>query len=423
MAGKIQSIKGTVDILPGDVHRWHFIEEVIREQMDLFNYTEMRTPVFEKTELFARGIGELTDIVSKEMYTFLDKGKKSLTLKPEMTAPIMRSYIQHSLQNKSQVNKIYYISPMFRQENPQAGRQRQFNQFGAEAIGSNAPELDAEVIMLALAIFEKAGVRSYSLELNSVGDPASREKFKSELQDFLKPDLAKLCESCQSRFESNPMRILDCKVKSCRELIEDAPVLIDFLDQDNRNHYEAVKTVLNANAVTFTENPRLVRGLDYYTNTVFEITSTSLGAQDAICGGGRYNLLAAELGGPDIPAVGFAAGMERMLMVLEKDEADIPEPEALDVYFINLGKAATEWAHTHIHWLRKAGIKADTDYLSRSMKAQMRDANKQNSRFVVIAGDNELSEGQVIIKEMATSEQFQVKITDLRNRLIELIND
>ena len=423
MAGKIQSIKGTVDILPEEVYRWHFIENVIREQMQFFNYNEMRTPVFEKTELFARGIGELTDIVSKEMYTFLDKGKKSLTLKPEMTAPIMRAYIQHSLQNKSQVNKIYYISSMFRQENPQAGRQRQFQQFGAEAIGSNSPELDAEAIMLALAIFDEAGLKNYSLEINSVGEPTSRERYKKELQNYLRPNLPQLCESCQSRFDTNPMRILDCKIKSCREIVDKAPVLIDFLDDENRAHYESVKAVLVANSIPFKENLKLVRGLDYYTNTVFEITSNSLGAQDAICGGGRYNLLAAELGGHDIPAVGFAAGMERMLMVLAKDEADIPKSAPVDVFFITLGERAIEWAHQHIHFLRKARLRIDTDYLGRSMKAQMREANKQNARFVVIAGENELNDGQVILKEMATSEQDSVRIPDLQDRLLKIINE
>lgn len=423
MAGKIQNIKGTVDILPEEIFRWHFLEDAVRKVMKNYNYCEMRTPVFEKTDLFARGIGELTDIVSKEMYTFLDMGKKSLTLKPEMTAPIMRAYLQHSMFNRSQMNKIYYVSPMFRQENPQAGRQRQFHQFGAEALGSGGPEIDAELIMLALDIYNSIGLKNYTLKINSVGEPVSRARYKEDLQAFFKPRLNQFCESCRTRYETNPLRIFDCKVESCRNLAEDAPFLIDYLDAESLSHYERVKDVLNSNNVNFVEDQRLVRGLDYYTHTVFEITALGLGAQDAICGGGRYNLLSRELGGSDFPAVGFASGMERVLIALEKNEISIPLPKPLDIYFVSLGDAALDWVHKTMPTLRRSGVSADTDYLGRSMKAQMREANKIQARYVVIIGENELAENKVAVKNMSDSTQHDVNISDFHKRIHKILHE
>ncbi len=417
MAGKIQNIKGTVDILPGESYRWQYLEDTIRKVMKQYNYLEMRTPVFEKTELFARGIGELTDIVSKEMYTFLDRGKKSLTLKPEMTAPIMRAYLQHNLQSSRLMNKIYYISPMFRQENPQAGRQRQFHQFGAEAIGSEQPEADAEIIMLSVAVFNALGLTELKLQINSLGDPAARKKYRAALQDFLRPNLPDLCQTCQSRFETNPLRILDCKNPACKEITTDAPLLIDFLDDDSLKHYRRVKEILDDNHIPYSENPKLVRGLDYYTHTVFEVTSTALGAQDAICGGGRYNLLAEELGGKYTPAVGFAAGMERTLMVMEKNGVEIPAPTPVDLYFVALGAGAAAWTQKQIYQLRRKNISCDTDFLNRSMKAQMREANKLNARYTVIIGDNELENGKAILKDMGDSGQVEL---DLNNFIAEV---
>ena len=417
MGSYIQNIKGTADILPDDIYKWHFLEKTIHDTMRLFNYNEMRTPLFEKTDLFARGIGELTDIVSNEMYTFLDRGKKSLTLKPEMTAPIMRAYLQHSMQSKTLVTKVFYISPMFRQENPQAGRQRQFHQFGAESIGSEHPETDAEIIVLASEVFKKVGLADTKLTINTLGDAEARNKHRDALKSFLKPHYNELCKTCQDRFETNPLRILDCKNPGCREITADAPVIIEFIDAESKTHYERVKEILKSNSIDYFENPKMVRGLDYYTHTVFEISSTQLGAQDAICGGGRYNLLARELGSKDVPAVGFAAGMERTLLVLEKSDTSIPEPLPLDIFFIALGDSAVSWAQSQIYALRTSAISCDMDYMKRSMKAQMREANRQGARFTVIVGDNELQSGNVILKDMEGSNQISVKLADFVSSL------
>lgn len=410
-------IKGTHDILPQDARKWRYVEGVVQEVMQRYNFSEIRTPIFEETALFARGIGQLTDIVSKEMYTFLDRGEKSLTLKPEGTAPVIRAFIEHNLGEKKPVHKLYYISPMFRQENPQAGRLRQFHQFGAELIGSPAPEADVETIALAVDIYERFGLKQFTLKINSVGDAACRVPYKEQLQAFLRPRLDKLCRSCQERFEKNPLRILDCKEEGCREQTAEAPRITDHLCEACHHHFEAVKTLLNRLEIAFEVDHRLVRGLDYYTRTAFEIISGSLGAQNALGGGGRYDLLAEELGGKPTPSVGFAAGIERLLMVLEKENL-LPEfQEGPDVFIATLGEAAKTWAIPAARRLRRQGFKVDYDFMGRSLKAQMKEANRSGARFALIVGDNELQAGEVVLRDLTTSEQETVAMDTIDEML------
>jgi histidyl-tRNA synthetase len=404
----IKRIKGTQDILPEDSPKWTALEETIRKTMALFNYKEIRTPVFELTDLFARGIGELTDIVSKEMYTFQDRSKKSITLKPEMTAPVMRAYIENNLQAKSQINKLFYISPLFRQENPQAGRLRQFHQFGAEFIGAGSPEADAETISLALATFKSIGLKGLELHINTVGDAESRVPYKKILQDFFNDEIKSPSDEVKRRIENNPLRVLDSKDPQLKEIIERAPKLIDHLNETSAQHYQTVKNILKAQDINFIEDTTLVRGLDYYTHTVYEITSSGLGAQNAICGGGRYDLLGQEISGKPIPAVGFAAGIERVLMALASQDGQIAEARQLDVFIIALGDDAVNTAQSWLMKLRNAGFTSDTDFLKRSMKAQFREANRQQAKFVLILGENELAQNLFAIKYMESGEQQDV---------------
>jgi histidyl-tRNA synthetase len=412
-------IKGTQDILPADVGKWHYVEQVIREEMAIYNFKECRTPIFEQTELFARSIGEGTDIVGKEMYTFTDRGKKSLTLKPEMTAPIMRAFLENNLNSLGPLTKIYYIAPLFRQENPQAGRLRQFHQFGAEILGSGAPELDAEVILLAMQIYTKLGLTGLNLMLNSVGDPESRQKYRIVLQDFIRPNLSRYCKDCRDRFETNPLRILDCKVESCRKLNAGAPRLIDSLTPAASRHFEDVREILKANGIGYALNPYLVRGLDYYTHTVFEITSSHLGAQDAICGGGRYDLLARELGGADTPAVGFASGIERLLMVMSAQDLLPADDGAIDVYLCALGPSAGREMTVWSEKIRGLGLKTDRDYLGRSMKAQLREANRLKASIVLILGDDEMKEHEFAVKDMKNSGQQMIPFDGIESFLLQ----
>ncbi len=413
----IRRIKGTQDILPDETPRWVALENLIRKMMGRYNFHELRTPIFEQTQLFARGIGQLTDIVSKEMYTFLDRGKKQLTLKPEMTAPIMRAYIENKLYAKAPLNKLFYIAPLFRQENPQAGRLRQFHQFGAETLGTADPLADAEMIDLAWSIFKEIGLSDLTLRLNSVGDPNCRADYKSKLQDYIRPNLSQYCADCQRRFDENPLRILDCKNPTCQALNRNAPKLADNLCDDCRAHYDALKEQLTRLNIPFVEDPYLVRGLDYYTRTVFEITSNTLGAQNAICGGGRYDLLAGELDGPDTPAVGFAAGMERLLMVMEQQDIRLAEKARLDVFLAPLGDAARREAIAWLHKIRALGISAETDFLGRSIKAQMREANRQKARIVLILGENEWQKQEFTVKLMDKGEQISIPFASVTDFL------
>ncbi len=410
---KYTRIKGTQDILPNMTPVWQYVEDTIRNCMHIFNYKEIRTPIFEHTEVFARGIGQLTDIVSKEMYTFQDKSKKYITLKPEMTAPVIRAYLENNMGNQSPSNKLYYISPLFRQENPQAGRLRQFHQFGAEAVGPNSPELDTEIIMLAMFINNYLGISNLKLKINSVGNPESRENYKKELKKYFKPLLDQYCVDCQNRFKLNPLRILDCKNRSCRNLNKNAPRLINFLNENSRENFDKVQHLLKTNGMVFEVAPYLVRGLDYYTDTVFEITSSDLGSQDAVCGGGRYDLLAEQFNGPPTPAVGFASGIERLLLVMQAQEKLKVEESSLDIYICVLGDNASLEAVPWLQKLRNYGLKVDRDYLGRSVKAQMRDANRQKTKIVLLLGENELENQKFTVKDMQNSTQSEIDFNKL----------
>jgi histidyl-tRNA synthetase len=417
MALQFKTPRGTKDIFPPEIYRWHYVEQRLRDLFSRYGFHEIRTPVFEETELFARGIGQSTDIVQKEMYTFVDKGGKSFTLRPEMTAPVMRAYLQHHLGEKRRVQKLYYIAPMFRQERPQAGRLRQFHQYGAEIIGTPDPLADAEIVRVAVRFLEELGVADFRLKLNSVGCPVCRPTYRDNLRRQLKPVLDQLCSDCQKRYDLNPLRILDCKRESCRELTAGVDSIEAFLCEDCAEHFRQVQELLASQSIVFEKDKRLVRGLDYYTRTAFEIVTSHLGAQDAICGGGRYDLLAAEFGENPVPGVGFAAGIERLLAVLEK-QALLPEPaERTAVYLIGLGEAARRRIFALAGDLRTRGIAAELDYLGRSLKAQMRDANKLMATWTVILGENELEREVAILKNMLTGEQEEVQLSEIQKIL------
>ncbi|MBN1449300.1 MAG: histidine--tRNA ligase [Bacteroidetes bacterium] len=406
-----KSVKGTRDLLPVDTTAWLHVEQLIREVMERFRYGEIRTPVFEETTVFARGIGEETDIVGKEMYSFLDKGGSSLTLRPEMTAPVIRSFIQHNLGEQSGLNKLYYIGPMFRQERPQAGRFRQFHQFGFECIGQDSPFCDAEIIAMAAEIYRRLGIHS-TLKINSVGDPFCRPRYREALQSFLRPLLAELSEESRRRTETNPMRVLDSKDPRDRELTANAPVILDYLTDESREHFEQTLALLDDLGISYDIDPRLVRGLDYYTRTAFEFISSDLGSQDALGGGGRYDGLVQELGGKATPAVGFAAGIERLLIVLEKNGYAFPVSEPL-VYLIGMDDASRTWAFRTAMTLRRIGVSAEIDYAGRSVKAQMREANKLGSTFVVLVGESEMQAQVAQVKNMRVGTQEGVEFQHL----------
>jgi histidyl-tRNA synthetase len=376
--------------------------------MNSYAYGEIRPPIFEKTELFARGVGEDTDIVSKEMYSFSDMSKTALTLRPELTAGVVRSYIQNNLQQISPLQKLWYEGPMFRQERPQKGRYRQFWQFGAEAIGSPHPEQDAEMIALFYAILKELGIeKSVTLKINSVGDSESRAIYRNSLQEYLRPHLSSLSETSQQRFESNPLRILDSKAPNDKELVRDAPKIRECLNEASATHYAEVLKMLEAMDIPYVQDDLLVRGLDYYTHTIFEFTSDALGAQDAICGGGRYNDLVKELGGQDVPAIGWASGIERLLLVVEALQP-MQTDSGLDLFLIVKSDEIRLPASKLINKWRSAGLKCDTDTLRRSMKAQMREANRQEARYVAILGEEELGQGVVQLKNFDSGEQEAV---------------
>ena len=407
---KFRSIKGTKDILPADAPAWQSAEEVVHSVMRDFGYKEIRTPVFEQTALFARSIGELTDIVSKEMYTFLDRGEESITLRPEGTASALRAYIQNNLGEQSPLTKLYYLGPMFRQERPQAGRLRQFHQFGAEALGSSSPLLDAEMIALPIAIYRKLGLTEFSLKINSVGCQQCRPRYKELLTAELLKIKAKLSPESQARIQSNPMRVLDSKDEGDRQSTANVPLIKDHLCEECRTHFEQVQKQLAAVKLQYEVDGRLVRGLDYYTKTAFEITSTALGSQDALAGGGRYDLLVEELGGAATPGVGFAAGIERLLMVLEK----LGKLSALDsppvLFFVTLDDASRSWAFEQAMMFREKGIQTDLDYLGRSIKAQMREANRQRAQYVLVVGEQELKSGKGKLKQMSSGTETDVSL-------------
>jgi len=422
MPEKVQRVKGVNDILPGEVKQWQALERVLKQVMDSYAFGEIRPPLFEKTELFARGVGEDTDIVSKEMYSFTDMSKTSLTLRPELTAGVVRSYIQNNLQQISPLQKLWYEGPMFRQERPQKGRYRQFWQFGAEAIGSPHPEQDAEMIALFYAILKELGIeKSVTLKINSVGDAESRAIYRNSLQEYLRPHLSSLSETSQQRFESNPLRILDSKAPHDKELVKDAPKIRECLNAASATHYTEVLRMLETMGIPYVQDDLLVRGLDYYTHTIFEFTSDALGAQDAICGGGRYNDLVKELGGPDVPAIGWASGIERLLLVVEALQP-MKTDSRLDLFLIVQGEGLRVHAPKLIAEWRSAGLKCDLDTLRRSMKAQMREANRQNARYVVILGEEEFGQGVVQLKDFETGQQEAIAFDKVVSKINQAVS-
>ena len=404
--------KGTKDVLPAEAYKWHFVENTARRIAALYGLKEIRTPVFEHTELFLRGVGDTTDIVNKEMYTFLDKGERSITLKPEGTAGVVRSFIENGGGGGVLPQKMYYITPVFRYERPQAGRLREHHQFGVEIFGGEGAETDAEVILLARDYIAALGVEGAELNLNSIGCKHCRPKFNEALREYLRPHLSEMCPTCNARFEKNPLRILDCKEEKCAAVNAGAPRSVDFLCDECREHFEKLKAILDDCGVAYTLNPKLVRGLDYYSKTVFEFVSTSIGAQGTVLGGGRYDTLIENLGGPSVPAVGFGSGIERMLLVLENTGKTIPQEAPLGVYAAGLDEAGRRAAFLLVQQLRKAGVSADFDHAARSVKAQFKYAGKVGARFVVAIGSNELESGMYTIKDMAASASESVAAAD-----------
>ncbi len=402
----IRNIKGTQDLLPPDIDQWQAAEETLRHIFHTFSYNEIRTPIFEKTELFARGIGEFTDIVTKEMYTFKDKGESWLTLRPEFTASVIRAYIQHNLAQQSPTQRLWYMGPLFRQERPQAGRMRQFHQFGVEIIGSEHPEADAEVIHLAWSAYENLGVKGKVLHINSIGSPEPRKHYIAVLQESLRPHLEQFCPQCQDRFDGNTLRLFDCKNESCQTLMANyAPSILDHLDDADTIHFQKLQEMLNSLAIPYIVNPALVRGLDYYTRTTFEIKGLNLGAQDALCGGGRYDRLIQDLGGKATPAVGFAAGFERLLLAIAAEKEQRQSSPAVLLYLVPFSENELCFAFSLLGKIRNAGLAAEMDLLRRSMKAKMREANRLNASYVAVIGPDELAQQKVSLKNMQNGEQ------------------
>ncbi|MDO4542548.1 MAG: histidine--tRNA ligase [Bacillota bacterium] len=400
--------KGTNDFLPVDTFKWQYVENILRQIAAVYGYEELRTPIFEATDLFLRGVGETTDIVNKEMYTFEDKGGRSITLRPEGTASAARAYIEHKMQGLPQPVKLWYTGPMFRYERPQKGRFRQFHQFGLEAFGSDDPALDSEVISFALAFYSKLGLNGLSVRLNSVGCPTCRREHKEKLQEFLRPSLDKLCSDCQSRFEKNPLRIFDCKNEKCQELIVGAPTILDCLCSECSRHFARVKEYLTAAGVPYHVDPGLVRGLDYYTKTAFEILLEDIGAQSAICGGGRYDGLIKEIGGNDTCGVGFALGMERA--ALEAQSVDLPVENKCDVFLASMGDKAKAALFPKARELRDKGIKTEMDFGGKSLKSQLKSADRLKVKYAIILGENELAAGEAILRDMSNAEQINIKL-------------
>lgn len=399
--------KGTKDVLPSESYKWQFVEGVCRSVSKRFHLKEVRTPTFEHTELFQRGVGETTDVVTKEMYTFQDKGNRSITLKPEGTAGAARSFIENGMASGVLPVKLFYITPAFRYERPQAGRLREFHQFGIEIFGAKGADTDAEAIMVADSLLKELGIK-VKLYINSIGCPTCRAKFNKALKEFFEPNLDKLCYDCKNRYEKNPLRLLDCKEEECQKINANAPTILQYLCEDCAAHFETLKEYLQAAGVEYEINPRIVRGLDYYTRTVFEFVSTSIGAQGTVCGGGRYDGLIEELGGNSMPAVGFAAGIERLLMVMEQGGSTLPKEETPTVYLAGLDAECRKKAFLLCAALRAKGVYAETDHMERSVKAQFKYADKIGAKYVAVIGGNELNSGAMNVKNMSTGESESV---------------
>ena len=413
--------KGTKDIMMDQVYKWHYIEKKWKEICERYGFKEIRTPIFEHTELFQRGVGDTTDIVQKEMYTFEDHGGRSITLKPEGTSPAVRAFIEHKQYAEVQPIKLYYDIPCFRYEKPQSGRLRQFHQFGVETFGTPNMVADAEIIAIGYDFLTSMGVTDLTLEINSVGCPECRAKHRKALKEFLAPKYDQLCDTCKSRYEKNPMRILDCKSPIDQELVQGAPMMIDFLCDDCKEAFEDLQKNLEAIGIPYVVNPKIVRGLDYYTKTAFEFVTNSLGAQGTVCGGGRYDNLVEEVGGPPIPGVGFGLGKERLLMLMEANGVEIPKPTDCDIFIATMGEAAKLYGQKLLFDLRRNGVKCQIDDLQRNFKGQFKYADRLGARYAVVIGDNELETGVATLKDMEKGEQTEVKfdelISELKNRI------
>ena len=405
--------KGTKDVLPEQSYKWQFVESTARAVADGFNLREIRTPVFEHTELFSRGVGETTDVVNKEMYTFEDKGGRSITLKPEGTAGVARSFIENGLANSPLPLKSFYITPCYRYERPQAGRLREFHQFGIEVFGSAEPEADAEVIFAASTFLKNLGVKDVRLEINSIGCKTCRAAYNAALKDYFRPRLDKMCETCRDRFDKNPLRIIDCKEEECKNIVAGAPKILDYLCPDCAAHFEKVQKNLTALGIEFTVNPNIVRGLDYYSRTVFEFVSTSIGAQGTVCGGGRYDGLMRQLGGGDVPAIGFAAGLERLLLLMENTSVAFPKPPVPRIYIAGMDGASRLKAFETVNVLRVNGVSAECDLMSRSLKAQLKYADKIGAEYSAVIGESELLSGSVALKRMSDGQTVTVAFADI----------
>ncbi|MBM6040609.1 histidine--tRNA ligase [Staphylococcus sp. FR041] len=415
----IKMPRGTQDILPQDSAKWRYIENRLHTLMELYNYKEIRTPIFESTELFARGVGDSTDVVQKEMYTFKDKGDRSLTLRPEGTAAVVRSYIEHKMQGEpNQPIKLYYNGPMFRYERKQKGRYRQFNQFGVEAIGAENPSIDAEILAMVMHIYESFGLKHLKLVINSIGDSESRKEYNEALVKHFEPVIDTFCSDCQSRLHTNPMRILDCKIDRDKEAVKNAPRITDYLNNDSKSYYEQVKLHLVNLNISYVEDPNLVRGLDYYTHTAFELMIDNPeydGAITTLCGGGRYNGLLQLLDGPDETGIGFALSIERLLMALDEEGISLDVSEDFDLFVVTMGEDADRYAVKLINDLRRNGIKVDKDYLNRKIKGQMKQADRLNAKYTVVIGDQELENNEIGVKNMISGESENVQLDELVN--------
>ncbi len=409
---KYQTHHGMHDLLPDEIATWQKLESIIHDVADRHHFKEIRTPILEPTELIARGIGQLTDIVSKEMFSF-ERGEDQYVLRPEGTAPVARAYVQHSLHQRGGSQKLFYIGPFFRAERPQKGRQRQFHQFGAELIGSPDPMADIEIISFMMDIYNEIGLTDTSLKLNSVGNPESRKQYKEALQDYFRPHLNEMSEISQNRFETNPMRILDSKEKEDQPIIENAPKIADYLTPESQAHFDKVQRYLDQLGIPYELDSRLVRGLDYYTETAFELISDQIGSQDALGGGGRYDLLIEEVGGPSTPAVGFACGIERLLLAAEAANLQLGTSAPLDVYIVTRGEKAREWALNNLSTFRSKRLRTTMNFDGKSMKAQMKDADRNAARYCVIVGDDELETDRFTLRDMSSSEEQPYTFEDL----------
>lgn len=423
MALTVQRPKGTQDALPSGIHRWHTVEQVVRDSAEHFGFREIRTPVFEETGLFVRSVGDTSDVVTKEMYTVSSKGDQTFTLRPEGTAGVVRAMLENGVMNEGFPQKVYYVIPCYRHEKPQAGRLREFHQFGIEMFGSSSPYADAEIILLAKSVIDGCGLDNIELNLNSIGCPECRREYHEALKEYFTAYKSELCDTCLERLDKNPMRLLDCKSPICSEIGKGAPKILDYLCDDCKAHFEELKRILDNYGLKYTVNPRIVRGLDYYTRTVFEFVSKDIGSQGTVCGGGRYDGLVSELGGQPTPALGFGLGLERLILTMEQQKKDFLDPKTTDIYFAPMGSDAQSKASLLCQMLREDGYAAEFDLIGRGIKPQMKYANKIGAKFVCVLGDNELESGEAKIKNMRLGTETPVVLDDFKNTFVQLLLD